>query len=65
MHAGTSAAAYPLTIASDGEDEDGQAGVHSGSKPGRTTSLRHALQVLRLEQHSLAVIILGSLSLLP
>ncbi len=43
--AGTSPAAYPLTITSDGEDEDGQTGVHSGGKPGRTTSIRHALQV--------------------
>ncbi|CAL5223992.1 g6605 [Coccomyxa viridis] len=46
-HAGSSPAAYPLTITSDGEDEDGQAGPHSGSKPGRTTSLRQALQSWR------------------
>lgn len=37
--------AYPLTITSDGEDEDGQAGAHSGPKPSRATSLRQALQV--------------------
>ena len=44
-HDAGSPAAYPLTITSDGEDEDGQAGAHSGSKPSRATSLRHALQV--------------------
>ena len=42
---GNSPAAYPLTITSDGEEEDGQAGAHGGSKPSRTSSLRHALQV--------------------